>query len=44
MVGRVLSGPLKAGSRVNRDFFTNKVLGTGGYKNVSKADFESYDS
>ena len=34
MVGRVLSGPLKAGSRINRDYFTNTVLGTGGYKNV----------
>ena len=40
MVGRVLSGPLKAGSRINRDYFTNTVLGTGGYKNVSKTDFQ----
>ena len=40
MVGRALAGPLKAGSRINRDYFTNKVLGTGGYKNVSREDFQ----
>ena len=36
----ILSGPLQAGSRLNRDYFTNTVLGTGGYKNISQKDFQ----
>ena len=40
-VAKVLSGPLKAGSKVNRDFFTNKVLGSRNYKGTSKEDFEA---
>ena len=34
-----LSGPLKAGSKVTRDFFTNKVLGSKNYRGTSKKDF-----
>ena len=41
LVARVLSGPLKAGSKVNRDFFTDKVLGSKNYRGTSKADFEA---
>jgi hypothetical protein len=37
----ILSGPLKAGSKVTRDFFTNKVLGSKNYKGTSKAAFEA---
>ena len=37
----ILSGPLQAGSKVTRDFFTNKVLGSKNYKDISKADFEA---
>ena len=40
-VAKVLSGPLKAGSKVNRDFFTDKVLGSKNYRGTSKADFEA---
>ena len=35
----ILSGPLKYGSKVNRDFFTNKVLGSKNYRGTSKKDF-----
>ena len=40
--GPVLSllDPLfKKGAKVNRNYFTNKVLGKGGYKNISPEDF-----
>ena len=37
----ILSAPLQAGSKVNREFFTNKVLGSKNYKGTSKADFEA---
>jgi hypothetical protein len=37
----ILSGPLQAGSRKNRDFFTDKVLGSKNYKGTSKQDFEN---
>ena len=40
----ILSGPLQAGSKVTRDFFTDKVLGSKNYKNVSKTEFLSYNS
>ena len=38
------SVPLQAGSKVTRDFFTDKVLGSKNYKNVSKTEFLSYDA
>ena len=38
-VGAVLSGPLQAGSRKNREFFTDKVLGSKNYKGTTKEDF-----
>ena len=41
LAAKVLSGPLQAGSRMNRDFFTDKVLGSKNYKGTSKADFEN---
>ena len=37
----VLSKPLQAGSKVTRDFFTDKVLGSKNYKGTSKTDFLS---
>lgn len=37
----ILKSPLKAGSRVNRDYFKNEVLGKGAYKGTSVKDFES---
>jgi hypothetical protein len=40
----ILSTPLQAGSKVTRDFFTDKVLGSKNYKNVSKQEFLSYDA
>ena len=40
----ILSTPLQAGSKVTRDFFTDKVLGSKNYKNVSKQEFLSYNS
>jgi len=40
----IMSGPLQAGSKVTRDFFTDKVLGSKNYKNVSKQEFLSYDA
>ena len=38
---RILSKPLQAGSRITRDFFTNKVLGSKNFKGTSKNKFES---
>ena len=35
----LLKGPLKAGTKVNRDFFTDKVLGSKNFKGISKKDF-----
>ena len=40
IAGAILSGPLQAGSRKTRDFFTDKVLGSKNYKGTSKEDFE----
>ena len=40
----ILSKPLQAGSKITRDFFTDKVLGSKNYKNVSKTEFLSYNS
>jgi hypothetical protein len=38
----LLKGPLKAGSKITRDFFTNKVLTSKrGYKGLNKRQFES---
>ena len=37
----ILSAPLKAGTVVNRNFFTDKVLGSKNYKDISKEDFAS---
>ena len=39
LIGAV-AGPLKAGSKVTRNFFTDKVLGSKNYKGTSKEDFE----
>ena len=36
----ILSGPLQAGSRITRDYFTGEVLGKGAYKGTTKQDFE----
>jgi hypothetical protein len=44
LVSAILSKPLQAGSKVTRDFFTDKVLGSKNYKNVSKTEFLSYNS
>jgi hypothetical protein len=38
----ILSVPFQAGSRKTRSFFTDKVLGKGGYKDVSKEEFSKY--
>ena len=35
----ILTKPLQAGSKVNRDFFTDKVLGSKNFKGTSKSDF-----
>jgi len=35
----ILKEPFKAGTKVNRDFFTDKVLGSKNYKTTSKKDF-----
>ena len=35
----ILKEPFKAGTKVNRDFFTDKVLGSKNYKGTSKKDF-----
>jgi hypothetical protein len=44
LASAILSKPLQAGSKVTRDFFTDKVLGSKNYKNVSKTEFLSYNS
>ena len=44
LASAILSTPLQAGSKVTRDFFTDKVLGSKNYKNVSKQEFLSYDA
>ena len=36
----ILSGPLQAGSRRNREFFTDKVLGSKNFKGTTKSDFQ----
>ena len=36
----ILSIPLQHGSRINRDFFTDKVLGSKNFKKTTKQDFE----
>ena len=41
---KILSKPLQAGSKVTRDFFTNKVLGSKNFKNVTKEEFLGYDA
>ena len=38
--GAILKPAFQAGSRITRDYFTEKVLGKGGYKGTTKADFE----
>ena len=37
----ILSKPLQAGSKVTRDFYTNKVLGSKNFKGQSKTEFLS---
>ena len=37
----ILSGPLQAGSRKNREFFTDKVLGSKNYKETTKDSFQN---
>jgi len=37
----LLSGPLAAGSRKNREFFTDKVLGSKNYKETTKDSFQN---
>ena len=37
----ILSGPLQAGSKITRDFFTDRVLGSKNFKGTSKSDFMS---
>ena len=36
----ILSGPLQIGSRKNREFFTDKVLGSKNYQGTTKDDFQ----
>ena len=36
----ILSGPLQSGSRKNREFFTDKVLGSKNFKGTTKDDFQ----
>jgi hypothetical protein len=38
--GAILKPVFQAGSKITRDFFTERVLGKGGYKGTTKADFE----
>ena len=40
--GNLLKPLFKAGSRKTRSFFTDKVLGKGGYKEISKEEFSKY--
>ena len=44
LAAAVLSKPLQAGSKVTRDFFTDKVLGSKNFKNVTKEEFLGYDA
>ena len=37
----IMKEPLKAGSKVTREFFTDKVLGSKNYKDISKEQFEA---
>jgi hypothetical protein len=37
----ILKTPFKAGSKVTREFFTDKVLGSKNYKDISKEQFEA---
>lgn len=39
--GAILSKPLQAGSKITRDFYTDKVLGSKNFKGQSKTDFLS---
>lgn len=41
LAAKVLSGPLQAGSKVTRDFFENKVLGSKNYRGTTKKDFQN---
>ena len=41
---KILSKPLQAGSVKTRDFFTDKVLGSKNFKNVTKEEFLGYDA
>jgi len=36
---KALETPFKAGAKYTRDFFTGKVLGKGGFKNITPEDF-----
>lgn len=40
LAAAILSKPLQAGSRVNRDFFTDQVLGSKNFRGTTKSDFE----
>ena len=44
IVGNILSGPLQAGSKMTRDFFTDKVIGSKNFKGMNKTSFLSMDS
>ncbi len=44
IVGNILSGPLQAGSKITRDFFTDKVIGSKNFKGMNKTSFLSMDS
>jgi len=44
VAGAILSKPLQAGSKITRDFYTDKVLGSKNYKNKSKLAFLSKSS
>ena len=39
--GAILSKPLQAGSKITRDFYTDKVLGSKNFKGQTKEDFLS---
>ena len=41
IIARPFGPLLAAGTKVNRSFFTDKVLGSKNYKDISKAEFES---
>ena len=41
LASKILSKPLQAGSKVTREFFTDKVLGSKNYKDISKEQFEA---